>query len=94
MGAFYLSQSVWGSILRPMSPNRDVKAYRTGFDHGDLKLVPFFHSPQRVLTVDEMYAIACEAWSKHQEDCRITTTSGSLRKVCEALAGKAESSNG
>ncbi|HHA2772095.1 TPA: hypothetical protein ACOEQZ_001280 [Stenotrophomonas maltophilia] len=35
--------------------------------------------------LDAMHAAACVAWNKHQEACRITTVTGSLRKVCEAL---------
>jgi len=40
--AFYLTQSAWNQILVPMTPSRDVTAYRHGFDHGYMKLVPFY----------------------------------------------------
>jgi hypothetical protein len=43
--AFYLSAGAWGHIRVPMTPTRDVKAFRHGFDHGDTELVPFYAAP-------------------------------------------------
>lgn len=41
--------------------------------------------PAQAVDLDAMHAAACAAWNKHQEACRITTVTGALRKVCEAL---------
>lgn len=41
--------------------------------------------PAQGVDLDAMHAAACAAWNKHQEACRITTVTGALRKVCEAL---------
>lgn len=43
--AFYLSEVAWDHIRVPMTPDRGVRAYRHGFDHGDMKLVPFYAAP-------------------------------------------------
>lgn len=45
----------------------------------------FAAPPAQAVDLDAMHAAACAAWDKHQQACRITTVSGSLRKVCEAL---------
>lgn len=46
---------------------------------------PAIGRPAQAVDLDAMHAAACAAWDKHQQACRITTVSGSLRKVCEAL---------
>lgn len=41
---------------------------------------------REAVAVDAMHAVAVEAWNSHQAACRVTSVSGSLRKVCEAIA--------
>lgn len=43
--AFYLDASDWGSIRAPLTPHRIVQAYRHGFYHGGIKLIPFYAAP-------------------------------------------------
>jgi len=57
---------------------------------GTYRVKPFYTAPPaQAVDLDAMHAAACAAWDKHQQACRITTVSGSLRKVCEALIDKA-----
>jgi hypothetical protein len=41
---------------------------------------------ERAKDAEALLAIASDAWNQHQANCRITTVSGSLQKVCEAIS--------
>jgi hypothetical protein len=41
---------------------------------------------ERAKDAEALLGIASDAWNQHQANCRITTVSGSLQKVCEAIS--------
>jgi hypothetical protein len=41
---------------------------------------------ERAKDAEALFVIASAAWNQHRANCRVTTASGSLQKVCEAIS--------
>ncbi|MNM06953.1 hypothetical protein D3C81_169810 [compost metagenome] len=85
--AFYLTESAWNHILAPMTPSRDVRAYRHGFDHGDMKLIPFYAAPVAAAPVEvERAQVNLDAgWYARREQHAQSMSYAGVADALEAL---------